>query len=129
MRLADAVDADAIGGRRLIRLELGAELTRHHAARLVDLHDPRAAQIVEVLVDGTLGDGRAEPKAPRVRVARERLAHEAEILSKRIALDEELAISLRALGAREHGEDGVVWPTVGGEPDFFHRPVPASCLY
>src|SRR6185437_3937685 len=44
VRLADAVDADAIGRRRLVRFQLGAELARDHAAGLVDLHDPCAAQ-------------------------------------------------------------------------------------
>ena len=56
VRLADAVDADAIGAWRLVRLELRAELAGDHAAALVDLHDPRAAEEVDVLVDDVFGD-------------------------------------------------------------------------
>jgi hypothetical protein len=51
----------------------------------------------------------------------ERLAHQAEILTQRIALDELLAIPLRAFLARENAENAVVRPTVGGKPDLLHR--------
>jgi len=121
VRLAHAVDADAVRCRRLARLELRAEFTRDHAARLVDFHDPRAAKKLEVLVEDALGDVGAEAELLRVRVVREGLAHEAQILAERVSLDELLAIALRAFAARENAKDAVVRPTVGGKPNLLHR--------
>src|SRR5215212_3068330 len=64
MRLADAMDAHAVRSWRVTRLELCAELARHHAAAFVDLHDPCSAQELEVLIDGSLGHCWAEAESP-----------------------------------------------------------------
>jgi len=124
VRLANTVNADTIRCRRLSRLELRTELARDHATALIDFHDPSASKEIQILVDGPFRYRWAQAELPGVGVARERLAHEAEILAQRITLDEELAISLSALGAAEYGEDGVVWAAVSGEPDAFHGPGP-----
>src|SRR6185437_5118641 len=121
VRLTDAVDADAIGRRRLVRFQLGAELAGDHAAGLVHLHDPRAAQKVDVVVQCSLGHVGSEPELPRSRVARQRFAKKTEILAERVARDQQIAILARAKLAREYAEHGVVRPAVGGEPDLFHR--------
>ena len=45
---------------------------------------------------------------------------QAEILAERVALDEQIAIALRAIAVGEHGEHGIVRSPVGGEPNLPH---------
>src|SRR5690348_5256277 len=49
--LANAMDAHAICRRGLVRFELCAELACDHAARFIDLHHPRAAHELQVVVE------------------------------------------------------------------------------
>src|SRR5215468_6538301 len=118
--LTDAMDSDAVRRRRLVGPDLCAELAGHHPTAFVDLHDPRAAEEVEILVDDTFRYGRSEPERPGAGVSREWFPHQTEILSERITLDEQVPIAFGAFGRGEGSEDRIVRPTVGGEPDFLH---------
>src|SRR5579885_2069768 len=82
VRLTHAMNADAIRRRRLIRFELRRKLARDHAAALVDLHDPCAAQEIEIAVDGALDDIGTEAESPRIRVECEWFAGDTEILAE-----------------------------------------------
>src|SRR4051812_37817224 len=90
--LTNAVDADPVGRRRLVRFELGAELARDHPAALVDLHDPCAAHEIEVVVDRALDDLRTESEPPGVGVASEWFSQQAEVFAERVTLDEKVAV-------------------------------------
>src|ERR1051325_8064987 len=121
VRLADAMNAYAIRGRRMARLELRAELARDHATRLIDLHNPRAAKKLEVFIEYSLGNVGPEPESPRVRVVRQRFAHETQVLAECVSLDELPALTLGAYTTCEDSEVAVVRPTVGREPNLLHR--------
>src|SRR5262245_29386001 len=116
--LTDAMDADAVRRRRLVGPDLRAELARHHPAAFVDLHDPRATEEVEVLVDDAFRYGGSESERPGAGVSGEWFSHPTEVLAERIALDQQGPIALGAVGGGEGGEDRIAGRPVGGETEF-----------